>query len=43
MPVRRMTHDECEQLFRDGVIIIGGHIPRTDETGSDDEIGRAHV
>jgi hypothetical protein len=37
MPVRKMTSEEREQLFGDGVIIIGGHIPRTDETGSDDE------
>lgn len=28
MPVRRMTPEEREQLFGDGVIIIGGHIPR---------------
>ena len=28
MPVRRMTSEELEQLFGDGVIIIGGHIPR---------------
>jgi hypothetical protein len=28
MPVRRMTSEEREQLFGDGVIIIGGHIPR---------------
>jgi hypothetical protein len=29
MPVRRMTPEEREQLFGGGVIIIGGHIPRT--------------
>jgi hypothetical protein len=28
MPVRKKTPEEREQLFRDGVIIIGGHIPR---------------
>jgi hypothetical protein len=28
MPVRKMTSEEREQLFGDGVIIIGGHIPR---------------
>ena len=28
MPVRRMTPEEREQLFGDGVIIIGGNIPR---------------
>ncbi len=28
MPVRRMTPEELEQLFGDGVI-IGGHIPRS--------------
>jgi hypothetical protein len=29
MPVRKMTPEELEQLFGGGVIIIGGHIPRT--------------
>ena len=28
MPVRKMTSEEREQLFGDGVIILGGHIPR---------------
>jgi hypothetical protein len=28
MPVRKMIPEEREQLFGDGVIIIGGHIPR---------------
>ena len=37
MPVRRMTPEEREQLFRDGFIILGGHIPRADETSSDDK------
>ena len=37
MPVRRMTSEEREQLFRDGFIILGGHIPRSDETSSDDK------
>jgi hypothetical protein len=37
MPVRRMTSEEREQLFGDGVIILGGHIPRADETSSDDK------
>ena len=37
MPVRRMTSEEREQLFRDGFIILGGHIPRADETSSDDK------
>ena len=37
MPVRKMTSEEREQLFGDGVIILGGYIPRADETSSDDE------
>ena len=37
MPVRKMTLEEREQLFGDGVIILGGHIPRADETSSDDK------
>ncbi len=37
MPVRRMTPEEREQLFGDSVIILGGHIPRADETSCDDE------
>jgi hypothetical protein len=32
-----MTSEEREQLFGDDVIILGGYIPRTDETSSDDE------
>jgi hypothetical protein len=29
MPVRKMTPEEREQLFGDGGVIIGGHIPRS--------------
>jgi hypothetical protein len=28
MPVKKITPEEREQLFGDGVIIIGGHVPR---------------
>jgi hypothetical protein len=29
MPVGKMTTEELEQLFGDGVIIIGGHVARS--------------
>jgi hypothetical protein len=29
MPVRRMTDEEREQLFGEGVIIVGGKVPRS--------------
>lgn len=41
MPVQRMTDEECDRIFGDGVIIVGGCAPRPPNRATVSEEGES--